>query len=136
MGNRSKSANKRRFGSMVTILFCLSLIVLTVIGDLPLILILAYSVMSLLTFITYAIDKSAARTGRWRTKESTLHLFALLGGWPGAFYAQNRLRHKSSKSEFKAVFWLTVIINVSGLVWLLNNESIMTMMPSLANILP
>jgi len=45
----------------------------------PLVLVL-YMVASLLTFIMYAVDKSAARKGAWRTQESTLHLLSLAGG--------------------------------------------------------
>ena len=37
-------------------------------------------VMSLVAFIAYRIDKSAAVRGDWRIKESTLHMFELLGG--------------------------------------------------------
>lgn len=74
-----------------------------------------YLTLSLLTFIAYAIDKSAAKGGRWRTKESTLHLLALMGGWPGALFAQNLLRHKSVKASFRNVFWLTVVANLAVL---------------------
>lgn len=74
--------------------------------------------MSLLTFIIYAIDKSAAQAKRRRTPESTLHLLALAGGWPGALLAQQWLRHKSAKQPFRAVFWATVVANVAGLVLL------------------
>lgn len=75
---------------------------------------------SLVTFIAYAIDKSAAQSGRWRTQESTLHLLALIGGWPGALIAQNRLRHKSRKASFLLVFWATVLVNCASLAWLLS----------------
>lgn len=78
----------------------------------------AYLGMTLLTFAVYAIDKSAAQARRWRTAESTLHLLALAGGWPGALLAQQWLRHKSAKREFRAVFWATVVLNVAGLVLL------------------
>ncbi|AAN54460.2 DUF1294 domain-containing protein [Shewanella oneidensis] len=74
-----------------------------------------YLTLSLLTFIAYAIDKSAAKRGKWRTKESTLHLLALMGGWPGALFAQNLLRHKSVKASFRNVFWLTVVANLAVL---------------------
>ncbi|MCS6126551.1 DUF1294 domain-containing protein [Shewanella baltica] len=74
-----------------------------------------YLTLSLLTFIAYAIDKSAAKRGKWRTKESTLHLLALMGGWPGALFAQNVLRHKSVKASFRNVFWLTVVANLAVL---------------------
>ena len=74
--------------------------------------------MSLFTFIVYAIDKAAARAQRRRTPESTLHLLALAGGWPGALLAQKWLRHKSVKQPFRTVFWLTMVLNVAGLVLL------------------
>ena len=76
-----------------------------------------YLTLSLLSFIAYAIDKSAAKRGKWRTKESTLHLLALMGGWPGALFAQNLLRHKSVKASFRNVFWLTVIANLAVLAY-------------------
>lgn len=77
-----------------------------------------YVSVSIITFLTYAIDKSAARSGSWRTPESTLHALAIAGGWPGALLAQQVLRHKSTKAEFRAVFWATVVVNVAAfLLW-------------------
>jgi uncharacterized membrane protein YsdA (DUF1294 family)/cold shock CspA family protein len=68
--------------------------------------------MSAVTFVAYAIDKSAAQAGRRRIPESTLHTFSLLGGWPGALLAQQRLHHKSRKTSFQVVYWITVVLNV------------------------
>ncbi len=77
-----------------------------------------YIGLSLLAFFAYAVDKSAAINGRWRTPERTLHLLSLAGGWPGALLAQQLLRHKCSKPRFVAVFWFTVSANVAGfLAW-------------------
>ena len=84
-------------------------------------LITLYCLLSLLTFGLYAIDKQAARRGRWRTRESTLHLLALCGGWPGAWLAQRWIRHKSRKAAFQLRFWLTVLLNcaaLTGVLWL------------------
>lgn len=75
-----------------------------------------YVSVSIITFLTYAIDKSAAQSGGWRTSESTLHTLAIAGGWPGALLAQQVLRHKSAKAEFRAVFWVTVVVNVAAFV--------------------
>jgi uncharacterized membrane protein YsdA (DUF1294 family)/cold shock CspA family protein len=75
-------------------------------------------VLSIITYVAYFIDKSAARKGEWRTEEKTLHLFALFGGWPGALVAQKFLRHKSKKLSFQINFWLTVVLNGAALVWL------------------
>lgn len=70
-----------------------------------------YLAVSLLTFVTYAVDKSAARNGTWRVPEVKLQLLALVGGWPGAVCAQQWLRHKSSKQPFGVVLWLMVLLN-------------------------
>jgi uncharacterized membrane protein YsdA (DUF1294 family) len=66
-------------------------------------------VLGALTYWAYAVDKRRAREKRWRLAESRLHLLSLLGGWPGAFLAQRRLRHKCSKHSFQFVFWLMVL---------------------------
>ena len=87
-------------------------------GKIPLLIICLYFIISLLTFLVYAKDKSAAKKGAWRIPESTLHLFSLFGGWPGALVAQQTLRHKSKKQSFRFVFWLTVLLNCAGLLWL------------------
>jgi len=82
----------------------------------PLILAAIYAGVSLFTFLAYAWDKSAASRGAWRTSESTLHALALVCGWPGALLAQQYLSHKSTKTEFRSVFWGTVVLNVAAFV--------------------
>jgi uncharacterized membrane protein YsdA (DUF1294 family)/cold shock CspA family protein len=72
----------------------------------------AYVLLSVACYLAYAIDKSAAAAGTRRIPEATLHLLALLGGWPGAIAGQQFLRHKSSKARFRSVFWFTVTFNV------------------------
>jgi uncharacterized membrane protein YsdA (DUF1294 family)/cold shock CspA family protein len=89
-------------------------------GYVPFIVSILYLVLSLAAFLAYALDKSAAERGRWRTQESTLHIFGLAGGWPGAILAQQLLRHKSSKQEFQTTFWLTVMLNGGALIWLVS----------------
>lgn len=89
-------------------------------GKIPTIVFAVYLLTSLFTFFLYAIDKSAAKNDMWRTQESTLHLFAFIGGWPGALIAQTTLRHKSKKQSFRIVFWATVLLNCGLLGWLLS----------------
>lgn len=67
------------------------------------------------TFYVYWLDKHAARKGGWRTAEKTLHLFGLIGGWPGARFAQQVLRHKSSKQSFQIAYWGTVWLHLTVL---------------------
>ena len=87
----------------------------------PLAVLLAYAGASLVALILYGADKSAAENNRWRTPESTLHVVALFGGWPGALIAQGVFRHKSTKEEFQTVFWTTVVLNCAALLWLLES---------------
>lgn len=91
-------------------------------GALPRIVPGIYLLASGAAFVAYAVDKSAARSGRWRTPESTLHLFGLACGWPGAVMAQWWLRHKSSKRSFLRMFWVTAVLNVAALGWVFTAE--------------
>ena len=70
---------------------------------------------SMVSFGLYGWDKRAAQQGSWRVAERTLHLWALLGGWPGAWLAQRQFRHKTQKVSFRVLFWLTVLVH-SGVV--------------------
>lgn len=78
-----------------------------------------YAVVSVLAYVIYAIDKKAAIKHRRRVSEKSLHLLGVLGGWPGALLAQQRLRHKNRKAAFQVTFWLTVGLNVACAGWLM-----------------
>lgn len=88
-------------------------------GRLPWLTLVAAPLLNLVTFYVYWTDKHAARNGRWRTREDTLHLLGLLGGWPGAWWAHRVLRHKSRKAAFQATYWATVLLHGAALLgWL------------------
>ena len=63
---------------------------------------------SIIAYLTCAADKTRARKQEWRVPEATLHLLEMIGGWPGAFVAQRRLRHKCAKRSYQFLFWLIV----------------------------
>jgi uncharacterized membrane protein YsdA (DUF1294 family)/cold shock CspA family protein len=75
---------------------------------------IAYGLVSVVAFMAYAIDKSAAVHARWRIPERMLHFLGLACGWPGALLAQQFFRHKTSKASFVFTFWVTVLVNVAG----------------------
>lgn len=99
-------------------LFAFFLLAWMLFGKLSRFWLFIYGATSLISFILYAWDKSAAQSGRWRTPEATLHLWALLGGWPGALLAQKYLRHKSVKPEFRSVFRMSIVLNVVVFIFL------------------
>lgn len=72
-------------------------------------IILIYVAASFLAYYFYWDDKRRAKQNEWRIPEANLHFWALVGGWPGAFIAQQQFRHKTKKLSFLWVFWLIVI---------------------------
>jgi uncharacterized membrane protein YsdA (DUF1294 family)/cold shock CspA family protein len=66
---------------------------------------------SLLAYLLYADDKGRSRAKAWRVSEKNLHGISMLGGWPGAYLAQRRYRHKTAKLGFQFTFWTTVILH-------------------------
>jgi uncharacterized membrane protein YsdA (DUF1294 family)/cold shock CspA family protein len=86
-------------------------------GRLPFAVAGVYFAASIVAYVAFAKDKSAAEAGRWRISEAKLHLFSLIGGWPGALVAQRILRHKSSKTSFQVAYWVQVVLNCGFLAW-------------------
>lgn len=75
----------------------------------------SYIFMSALSSLYYAVDKRRAMLHSWRVPEIYLHLFELLGGWPGALLSQKAFRHKKNKGNYQRVFW--EIVTLHALLW-------------------
>ena len=59
-------------------------------------LLLGYiAIVSLITYILYAVDKKRAKERRFRVPEKTLLLFSFIGGAFGGYIAMFTLRHKT-----------------------------------------
>ncbi|WP_144059265.1 DUF1294 domain-containing protein [Rhodopirellula sp. SWK7] len=62
----------------------------------------------------------AGRTVHSRVPENTLLLISLLGGWPGAWWASQKFRHKTKKVSFRVQFWVATVLNVcliAAFIW-------------------
>lgn len=101
----------------ITSVFAVLLAGVAMVNRVPVLLVAAYGGMSVVAIVMYRLDKTAAVQGTWRISEATLHLVALLGGWPGAMLARPVLRHKTTKQPFRTIFWFTVVANCVALVW-------------------
>jgi uncharacterized membrane protein YsdA (DUF1294 family) len=91
---------------------------------LPLWVLGIYLLASTCTLIAYKLDKTAAKHSHRRTPEKTLHILALIGGWPGAIIGQKLFRHKSKKFSFQVTFWATIILNCAALAWLISRDGL------------
>lgn len=73
---------------------------------------LLVAIASVIAFAMYWLDKRLAQSDSRRISEKNLILVAILGGWPGAWAAQQVFRHKTQKTSFQIKFWLAVVVHV------------------------
>lgn len=107
----------RSVGLALTALVAIYL--LTFLGLLPFWVALSVTLLSGVSLIAYALDKHAARREQRRIPESSLHIIAAMGGWPGAWMAQQLLRHKTRKQPFRRWFWVTVLLHSTVMLGLM-----------------
>ena len=69
------------------------------------------TLINIITFITYGVDKSKAKRKQWRIPEFTLILLSLIGGGIGALIAMVVYKHKLSKKSFYLGIPFIIIFN-------------------------
>ena len=102
------------------IAYILALAVFTILGMLSGMVLLFISIVNALTYWLYAQDKEAALLGNRRIPEQSLHILSFLGGWPTAWLAQERLRHKTQKQPFRKIYFCTIALNILLILWLIS----------------
>ncbi len=68
--------------------------------------------MSLITFITYGIDKVKAKKETRRIKEKTLLEMTILGGAIGALFGRIIFHHKTNKIYFSITIYLSLLAEI------------------------
>ena len=80
------------------------------------------AVISLVAVILTIHDKRAARRYRWRVRESTLLLIAVLGGTAAMLVTMLLIRHKTKHIKFMVGLPVIIALQLAGAValwWLL-----------------
>ena len=72
-------------------------------------------IINVVTFALYGIDKWKAIHNKWRIREATLLITALIGG---AFIAMQMFRHKTKKWYFKYTVPAMLVVYVVGMILL------------------
>lgn len=103
-----------------SVLYIIILVILTVMHKLSSLVLLFIIVINAMTYWMYAQDKEAAQQGNRRVPENTLHLLSFLGGWPSAWLAQEKLRHKTQKQPFRKIYFCTIVFNILLILWLIS----------------
>jgi len=72
--------------------------------------------ISIIALLFYGYDKYQSTHSGFRIPEIILHALTLAGGTPGALLGQQVFRHKTSKRSFRLWFYLTVLLQLIGIV--------------------
>lgn len=83
------------------------------------IILIFYSCMSVAAYVLYGVDKSRAKKGQWRIKESVLLGVSFLGGSVGALLGMKAFRHKTKHRYFWFVGFLGLVWQASLAVYLM-----------------
>lgn len=75
-------------------------------------------VISLISVIVCVADKSRAKKGKWRVRESTLFLLSALGGSLAMYITMLAIRHKTLHKRFMIGIPLIIIIQTAAVVLL------------------
>lgn len=87
-------------------------------GRAPAWLPVAYLMLGVASIAVYWFDKRAAEAGRWRVRETSLHIIDAIGGIAGGLIAQQLLRHKTSKRSVIVATALIALGHVAALATL------------------
>ena len=82
--------------------------------------ILAYLlIVNAVAFLLMLIDKVKAKKNRWRIKESTLMLWAAIGGSIGALAGMYTFRHKTLHRKFTIGIPAILILQIAAVLFIL-----------------
>lgn len=80
---------------------------------------ISISILNVITFLVYGIDKWKAKKEKWRIPESTLLLLAVVGGSIGALLGMKVWHHKTMHKKFKYGIPLIIVLQIGVLGYLL-----------------
>ena len=83
------------------------------------IIIIYLTSINLATFITYGIDKLKAKRSKWRIREASLLLLAVLGGSIGALLGMKVWHNKTMHKKFKYGVPAILIVQMAIIGYLL-----------------
>ncbi|MBF4694799.1 DUF1294 domain-containing protein [Fusibacter ferrireducens] len=70
----------------------------------------ALTVVNVMSFIMYGMDKYLAVKGKWRIREVTLLSISAIGGGVGSLMGMLLFKHKLSKRYFRIIIPTTILL--------------------------
>lgn len=84
-------------------------------------LIVYVATVNAVAFVVYGVDKYKAQKAKWRIRESTLLLLAVIGGSAGAWLGMKIWRHKTRHVKFRYGVPAILLIQLVGMLCFLWN---------------
>ena len=81
------------------------------------VLVFYYAAINIVLLILMGVDKAKAKKNKWRVKEATLIVCALLGGGTGGFVGMKLFHHKTRKLQFTIGLPFITILEIIGIVY-------------------
>lgn len=78
-----------------------------------------FAIINLIGLVINITDKIKAKHNKWRIKESTLWLVAIIGGAPLSYLTMKAIRHKTKHKSFMIGFPILSIIDIALLIYLM-----------------
>ena len=75
-------------------------------------LIIYLIIINIIAFLAMLVDKKKAEKNRWRIKESTLLILALIGGSIGAITGMYVFHHKTQKPRFYIGIPIIIVLQI------------------------
>lgn len=75
-------------------------------------------IMNIVGFLSMGVDKMRAKNGKWRIKEKTLFLVAIIGGSAGSVLGMNIFHHKTKHRVFVIGMPLILILQTICILFL------------------
>lgn len=96
------------------VIFANPIVIVSVMVQIPIIILSYLVVINLIAFVLYGIDKKRAIRNEYRIRESALLWIARLGGAIGSWLGIKIFRHKTKHTKFRIVVPLWMVTWVAG----------------------
>lgn len=109
--SKPKNADTLNFICGFAVFYFVILMILVAMDKFPKLIVSLYMIASITSFMMYYADKQSAIKREYRIPENNLLLADVLGGWFGGSFAHKLLNHKSTKLEYRLLYYGTILIN-------------------------
>ena len=90
-------------------------------------LLIYITLVSVITFIVFGIDKLKAKKSWWRIPESTLMILAIIGGSIGALFGMYVFHHKTLHKKFTIGIPMILILQIAVTAFIFIRFDILTL---------